>query len=447
MTTGSPLPHAYHHRGGNTARMKIPLGILFCLFALVVAAGAAEPAPSAKPNLSPKPSKNAGRRGTYEADLPRNAQYKYWVYVPGSYSDVNPAGIHLFIHGDKGMNSAKEFTGWKKYFCDPFNLIGVNLQFLDDDLTKDADDKTLAAQEALAQVMADYLVVPRGVISSFVGGGLEHANWFQRAAGPTSATWPFTHNACYHANFQVEIANAHGMTWFLDINDGFWKGVGGTILARMNELLTLAVKKNGTPDAYLNIEKNLGWGITDHMLAASAAMFRRGDLAQGQFLREESWTGKAKSLAAQANSLALGQAAAAIDKALAGKTLADTDRSQLEDLNRRVETRVADVLSLSKELAENDAVLALWYGPIFTQQLKGHPRAKELKDIFAAMAKAPAARDQLKAREAFVTLFPDLFDADSKGLRFPAKNVPLLDQIGKLAGDASLTGMMARGFQ
>jgi hypothetical protein len=429
--------------------MKLPLGILFCLVALVAFAGAAEPAPSAKPNLTPKPSKNAGRRGTYEADLPRNAQYKYWVYVPGSYSDVNPAGIHLFIHGDRGMNSAKEFTGWKKYFCDPFNLIGVNLQFLDDDLTKDADDKTLAAQEALAQVMADYLVVPRGVLSSFVGGGLEHANWFQRAAGPTSATWPFTHNACYHANFNSEITNAHGMSWFLDVGENAWAEgkVGGTTITRMGELMTLATKKNGTPDVYLNIEKNMGWGITDHMLEVSAAMFRRGDLAQGQFLREESWTGKAKLLAVQANSLALGQAAVAIDKALAGKALSDTDHTQLEDLRRRVETRVADVLTLSKELAENDAVLALWYGQIFTQQLKGHPRAKELKDLLAAMAKAPATRDQLAAREAFLKLFPDLFDADSKGVRFPAKNVPLLDQIGKLAGDTSLTGMMARGFQ
>ena len=48
---------------------------------------------SAAPALAgPKPSENAGKTGSYKVST-ANPTYFYWVHVPKTYNDDNPAGI------------------------------------------------------------------------------------------------------------------------------------------------------------------------------------------------------------------------------------------------------------------------------------------------------------------------------------------------------------------
>ena len=123
---------------------------------------------------APKPSENAGKKGTYPVKTSRPG-YNYFVCVPAAYSEENPAGLHLFFHGQGGQSGAPNFGLWSKSFLDKHNLIGINMQYEDGDNARDTEGKVKAAQEAIAQTMADYkIVVGRGVVCSFSGGGLPH---------------------------------------------------------------------------------------------------------------------------------------------------------------------------------------------------------------------------------------------------------------------------------
>ena len=131
---------------------------------------------------APKPSANAGKKGQYQSKTSRPG-YNYNVYVPASYSDENPAGLHLFFHGQASQGSAKYFGQWAANFLDKFNLIGINMQYEDGDNAKDTEGKVKSAQEAVAQTIADYKIVPgRGVICSFSGGGLPHSLFYDGQA-------------------------------------------------------------------------------------------------------------------------------------------------------------------------------------------------------------------------------------------------------------------------
>jgi hypothetical protein len=405
-------------------------------------------ATAAWPGDAPAPSANAGRRGTYQTDLKRHAQYKFWVCVPAAYGDEAPSGLHLFFHGQNGQTGAPNFGQWQGAFLEPFNLIGINMQYLDGDNGKDSDGKIEAAQDAIAQIMADYKVVLRGAVNSFSGGGIPHSGLHARVAAslPTQA-WPFTHASLYGSNYRGSIGDGLGMSWFIGLGGGEWTlaSLGATQSSRMGDLLGQALKR-GSPDAYLRIEKEKGHSISNADVASAAAMFRRSDLAQGRFLHEPSWTGKAKPLAALANSLALGQAEGAIAKALKSETLPPDEREHIAKLKARVDARVDAVLALMQELSANDAALANWYGGIFTAQLKGHSRAKELKELLAGMAKDAAARKQLQAWEVFAKAYPSVIDGGGPKLKQPEKSVPLLEQILALAGERSLAGTMAREF-
>lgn len=399
------------------------------------------------PGDAPAPSANAGRRGTYQADLKRYAQYKFWVCVPTGYSEDTPSGLHLYFHGQNGQSGAPNFGQWQGAFLEPFNLIGINMQYLDGDNLKDTAGKVEAAQMAIAQIMADYKVVLRGTVSSFSGGGGPHGDLHAKVAGLPSPLWPFTHASLYGSNYRTGIGDGLGMSWFIGLGGGEWTlaSLGATQSSRMGELLGLALKR-GSPDAYLRIEKEKGHSISNADVASAATMFRRSDLAQGRFLHEPSWTGKAKPLAALANSLALGQADAAIAKALKSETLPPEDRERITKLKTLVDARVGAVLVLMQELSASDAVLANWYGAVFSAQLKGHSRAKELKELLAGMAKDPAARKQLQAWEVFAKAYPSVIDGGGPKLKQPEKSVPLLEQILALAGERSLAGTMAREF-
>src|SRR5687767_4694481 len=118
-----------------TATLMALLGALV-LSPVASAQGAAPVAARVLP-----PSENAGRIGVYHAQT-SHAQYAYWVYAPKSYSAENPAGLHLFFHGNGGQRSAKSNLGmWAPYFLEPGNLIGINMEFNDGSPHDDAENK------------------------------------------------------------------------------------------------------------------------------------------------------------------------------------------------------------------------------------------------------------------------------------------------------------------
>ena len=105
-----------------------------------------------------QPSANKGKRGSYQCHT-SIAGCDYWVCVPASYSDDKPAGIHVFFHGQNGQGGAPNFGQWQKAFLEPFNLIGINMQYQDGDNAKDTPGKVAAAREAIGQTLADYKII------------------------------------------------------------------------------------------------------------------------------------------------------------------------------------------------------------------------------------------------------------------------------------------------
>src|SRR5438552_3368116 len=91
-----------------------------------------------------KPSANKGKIGQYQCHT-SHPGYDYWVAVPSSYSDDNPAGLHVFFHGQSCPGTAEGLIPiWSKYESDPFNIIQVNMQYQDGDNEKDTEGKVAA---------------------------------------------------------------------------------------------------------------------------------------------------------------------------------------------------------------------------------------------------------------------------------------------------------------
>ena len=64
-----------------------------------------------------EPSANKGKSGSYHCKTSHKG-YNYWLYIPNSYSDDNPAGLHIFFHGQGSSGGAKSFWSWKDRFCE-----------------------------------------------------------------------------------------------------------------------------------------------------------------------------------------------------------------------------------------------------------------------------------------------------------------------------------------
>jgi hypothetical protein len=388
-----------------------------------------------------KPSANAGRTGSYQARTSRPG-YNYWVYVPKSYAPENPAGLHLFFHGQNAQGGAKNFDLWARHLLEPFNLIGINMEYEDGDNAADTEGKLKAAREAVAQVLADYKVVPgRGVISSFSGGGAPHALFYDRHAGaPRGREWPFCMAALYGSNYwqPPRHQKASPMAWLVAVGHKEWT------LARLGESNTqlmaalLAEASRGScPDLYFKVLPEKGHSIADEDVAEAARVFRRADLATAPFL----WAGdfpepELRRAVEATNGLALGKALELAEKA------PEKVRPQADALRGKIRARVQAVLELSEELARKDPVLAVHYLPIFQRQLQGLPEARELLKKLQA-ARTPAAQKALALLPAFQKGFAGFFDGAG---RLKAESAPLLEALRDAAGPDSALGRMAAEF-
>ena len=393
------------------------------------------------------PSENKGRTGTYPCET-SNPTYKYYVCVPKSYSDDNPAGLHLFFHGQSSQGAAPYFDLWAKDFLEPFNLIGINMQYMDGDNSRDTAGKVAAAVEAIMQTTADYKVIRgRGVVCSFSGGGLPHARLVSEYAGRGTkrGAWPFNHSAPYGSNYRQSVKGLVPMSWFLGLGTGEWNLAGAGLGRSQTDLaqeLFQEAALGGCPDVYLKITNGKGHSISEDDRADSARGFRRSDLAFCAFLYEPDYPeAELKSIVKHANALDLGRAASALKGLLANPKLDPSIRKKAEHIAKRIDERVDAVIALAKELAADDPMLADYYGRRFTRQFKDHPRAGELKALLGPV------KDRVKGATWGLTVFAqhlkEFFTPDGS---LEAKAAGVLGKVQTRAGEKSLLGKMAGEF-
>jgi hypothetical protein len=425
-----------HRRNVLCRTLAFAVVSIACAAALCAAAAfAAEPAAGDR-----SPGVHARETG--------NPTYKYFVYVPKSYSGDSPAGLHVYFHGQSGQGGAQHFGQWAKHFCEPLNLIGINMQYNDGDNGRDTDGKAEAAVEAIRKTAEEFRVVlGRGAVGSFSGGGLPHAKLFSRfaklaAGGP--APCPFNHAALYGSNYWSDPTQSPPMSWYVGVGTGEW-GMGqptlGSSQVRRAEQLFAGVLKGGFPDAQFKVIAGKGHSIADEDVAASAAQFRRSDLALAPFLYEPAWKDSPLlPVVRQANTLALGQAAARLKKMAADPKADPAVKTAAEDLDRRIEARVDAILALVAELAQKDPALCGLYGRLFAQQLAGHPRAK---DLAAALAEAKKRPEFAPAGAAFQQFCAKFKDVIGSGPNLAPGAGKFLEDVRTKAGPESLVGTMA----
>jgi len=424
-------------------RRTLPLLIA----SLVLAAGPVQKAPKPGPGLKLPPSPNQGKTGSYQGHTKRGGN-DYWVYVPKSYSEDNPAGIHLFFHGQGGQGGAPHFGQWAGPFLDRFNLIGINMQYQDGDNMKDPEGKVASAWEAVAQTIADYKVVEgRGVICSFSGGGIpfgivqqEHAN----GGPPCGPAWPFCHAAPYSSNFRATISKCTPMSWLISVGKEEWTlaNLGETQTARMADALRDAVQ-GVCPDVFGWITKK-GHTIENDEVAASAEGFRRSDLAYAPFLYLPDWTERDLApLARDANGTGLGRALRGVERLLSNEKLEAGLKAKARKLQARLAARAKAIAELLKELSANDPILCEHYGKILLPKLGDLPEAKEARDAMAEGRKAKGYAATLALFAPFEKNFRQFF----KGTGVPSpEQVPFLEQVRKTAPEKSLLGRMAAQY-
>ncbi len=387
-----------------------------------------------------KPSVNKGRRGQYtvKTGFPGN---NYHVYVPKTYSDDNPAGIHLYFAGQGGCRKNTSFHRWARYFLEPYNLIGINMQYLDGDNAKETDTKFRAAFEAVMQVQADYkIIVGRGAISSFSGGGLPHGYYFNvyghKGDKPTPE-WPFNHVALYSSNYRGMVVSRVMMTGFVGVGGKEWNlaALGATQSARARDLLS-AWNRDKCADAFFNLMRERGHTIPNEDVERSAAQFHRSDLAFCPFLYAADYKGTPLAkIVANANRLKLGRAVKALDKLLARDGLDAGVKGKAEKVKAKIDKRVRDIAAVCRELAENDHVLLAYYGPMYLKQIAGVEGAGDVKTLVKPVLRKK--KKLLKLRESFVKAF-----GGSMSMSVSDDKAEALRKIRDRAGAKSTIGQM-----
>ncbi len=418
----------------------------FLVFMVAVSARAAELAKD-KGQSGLQPSANQGKSGKYHVDCKKKG-YGYWVSVPASYGEANPAGLHLFFHGQHGQGGAEWFTQWDTYFLQKHNLIGINMQYMDGDNMADTDGKVAAAQEALAQTIADYkIIVGRGVICSFSGGGLPHGLLATKESKSRGPTWPFCHTALYSSNYRVDASQGAAMSWYIGVGTDEWNLAGANLgidATHRTEELYAALKNGAPPDLHFKIIKGKGHQVLDEDVAESARAFPRSDLAFAPFVYAPDFNEpELKNIVAAANALQLGSASSALDKLASKAGITAPLKDKAEALKAKIDARTGAISALAKQLAADDPTLTAFYLPIYLAECKGTPIEKDLRALFATAGKDKSFQLSLRAHDEFVKLFPALLGGGGTSPTLvPDKAAPLADLV-KALSPTSQTGHMA----
>ena len=235
------------------------------------------------------------------------------------------------------------------------------------------------------------------------------------------------------------------MSWFIGLGGKEWNkfSIGQSQTARMAELLA-DTNHGGCPDLYLRLEVPRDHTIAAGDVKASAVMFGRSSVAFTPFVYPADYPERElQPIVASCNDLALGKAATALQTLIARKTTKPALNDKAQELKTLLDERVDAVLKLSQQLSRDDPVLFAWYSSLFTQQLAGHPRAKELGTIIASAKKdrktqAVAAANWANFVQGFPNLFsgkPDLKPGAADFLKQVKENMPAQSSLGTMAGE------------
>jgi hypothetical protein len=416
------------------------------LLAAILALPAALAAAETPPDAPVPPSANKGRAGKYHVDL--KTGYGYWIEVPNSYSEAKPAGIHLFFHGQNGQGGAEWFNNWEGPFLEAHDLIGINMQYMDGDNMKDTAGKTAAARRAIAQTIADYkVVVGRGVICSFSGGGLPHALFADQASKTRGASWPFCHVALYSSNYRTDAAQGCPMSWYIGVGTAEWNLAGANLgidaCHRAGEIYG-ALARGACPDFHFKIIKDKGHTILPEDVAESARAFPRSDLAFAPFLYAPDYAEpELKGIVAACGALQLGPALAAIDKLKARPTAAEAVKAKADAIGALIAARIERIRAVANGLADEDAVLAAYYLPLYVAQCKGTPAEKELKTAMQRATKDKGWQPTLAGHAEFIKLFPQLLAGGGASPDLVPDKVAPLEALVKAMKPSAQTATMA----
>lgn len=404
------------------------------------AAGKARsPAPAAQPDSS-----NAGRKGTYVVQT-ANPRYSYYVCVPETYSETNPAGLHLFFHSEGNAATAPAFAQWSKHFLEPHNLIGINMQYdvPYEEAMSDAAARAAVAAEAIQRTARDYKVIlGRGVVASFGGGGAIHEQLMARLG----RSIPFNHVSLYGSYYtQPPPPAAPPMSWFMSVGTGAWKvrlfEVGPAQVRRAAVLFANAAR-GGCADVYLKIYKG-GHAMPDADVEDAAAQFHRSDIAFAPFLYEGDYTDRqVLKIVQNANRHEFAKAAAACDALAAGEKAEGDAPAAAAAVKAKIEARIEAMIALVGDLARTDPPLAASYGAVFARQLAGHPKKKDLDAALAAARQVDGAREAGAAFQQFCVSFKGFI----QGRALNDAAVPVLEAGARSAPDTSLLGRMSREY-
>jgi len=391
-----------------------------------------------------EPDDNAGRRGTYQASTSIEG-CNYYVCVPNRYSDDTPAGLHLFFHGQGGQGGAGNFGQWSNHFLERHDLIGINMQYMDGDNAKNSGAKLTAAIDAVQQVTANYKVIAgRGAVGSFSGGGIIHSSYCGKST--RGQEYPFNHNALYGSNYWSRASSGKPLTWFIGLGSAEWDmgkpTLGQTQRGRFGELLADAMK-SGSPDIYLKITKGKGHSISDADVADSSAQFRRSDLAYAPFVYAVDFAeDDFRSIVANANALRLAQAARLTAKLLERTDISQEVREKSERLQKLIDKRIDAVVELARELQANDAILFMYYFPIFSRQIAGHSREENMREIQETARQNTEMRNAMAAWQVFGKTYSKFF----AGPTLTEEGVTTLERLKEYASETSLLGKMVNEF-
>jgi hypothetical protein len=403
-----------------------------------------------KSGVTYPPSENQGKTGSYQCST-NDAKIKYWVYVPSSYSDKNPAGLSIFFHGQGSAGGASSFNN--RRYLEQFNLIGINMEYTDGDNLEDYGGKVKAAEQAVLQTMADYKVIHgRGAMASFSGGGIIHMLYFnQHAKGKVkrlAPQWSFCHNSLFGSNFWSPATGGVPMSWYIGLHENERNmgkpTLGASQTQRASELLEESIRGE-TFDVIFLYVKGEGHGIGARDVDVAMSQFRRTDLTRVPFIYLPDYPeSQLANLAAALNSLEYGKAEMALKVIRGNAQMSPEIKAKADELQAKLTQRVEDVIALAKELADNDPILCQAYSKCLLAQFSGHPRAADLKAALTPGLKKFSSGGLKKIKDKFAKEAPGMLNMDSGTV--PFKHKGLLEQVVKSAGPSSQCGIMAQVF-
>ena len=419
-------------------RTRWRAGLLLLAGTLLPAAQAASPL--ATDQALPTASANAGKVGTYRV-ASATPDIAYHVCV-GRLDANRPIGVHVFHHGLGGKSMAGNFMLWMP-LLQAGNLIGINMEYGDNNPHEEMAAKAAAARAAVAQVVADYpAVVPGlGAMTAFSAGGSPAGAWFG-ARGKTATAygldWPFCQMNVFGSSLNAgpEITLLP-CSWYRAMGSGEEQMAPGlsAYFLRSTQTNLKDPSPMACPDAYVAITQGRGHTILPTEVAQAGEIFARSSLMIGPFLRADAYHASLRPAIAHANTCRMGEALRVLTTPPAG-----APADQVAALRTRIQDRLNARVAACIALATNDPAMAEAYSRLILAQCQGLATLKAIETALAPVQKTAAQMQPL--RSAWAESLPGFF---AKGAITDTAR-PLLYQFIARSGTHSAIGTQAARF-